>query len=518
MEEVKEEKKEEQVEGSIEKNKKNTAKNYVYNLLYNIFLLIVPLITTPYVSRVLAASGVGQYSFVFSLTTYFTMFGALGFTYYAQREIARYQDDKKKQTLIFWEIFICKIVSVGLAMAVNLTLVFTGVYGDNTQLMLIATITIGATLFDISFLFQGNEHFGIIVIRNIVFRIVGIVCIFVFVKKPSDLWLYALIQALIVIASNISLWISLPKYLVKFSPKELSIKRHILPTLRLFIPTVAISVYTVLDRTLIGIMIPGTVTVIEDNQFVVKTYANIENGYYEQAEKIVKMCMVAVTSLSAVMIPKNSSYFQKGMYEEVKNNIYKAISFAFFLGFPVMFGLAAVAMNFSPWFFGPGYDTVPYLIMMFSPLIIFIGLSGIFGNQYLIPAGKDGIFTLSVVFGSVINLGLNLVLIRYYWSIGAVIASVISEIAVMTFQYIYLRKIFSLKRILLSGVKYLILGAIMFAVVFPLNYFVFSPTIYNTLILVAIGMVVYVGLLFLTKDKMLYMIIDKVKSKFARKA
>ena len=507
-----------QTQQKTTKNKKSILKNYIYNALYQAIVLIVPLITTPYISRVLGSSGVGIYSFTYSITYYFVLLGALGFGYYAQREIARHQTDKKKQTIIFWEIQICKLLSVSVALVINIILIFSNVYGDYTFVMKLMMINIISTFFDVTFIYQGNEDFKQIVLRNGFFKIVGVILIFVFVKKQSDLWIYVLCQCLILLVSNLSMWVTLPKYLQKVSVKELSFVKHIVPTLRLFIPTIAITVYTVLDRTLIGVMVQGTTTGYDEfgNEIVLKI-SDIENGYYEQAEKIVKLCLTFITALGAVMIPKNSFFFEKGDLESVKSNMHKAITFVFLLGSPIVFGLIGTSLSFSPWFFGPGYEKVPYLIMVFSPLVLAIGLNNAFGVQYLIPAGKDNLFTLSVVFGACLNLTLNLIFIPFLQSIGAAIASVIAEFSIFVFQFVCVRKQFTVKKVILVNLKYIGFGLIMFIPVFLLSYFVFKPTIAYTLLLVFIGFAIYMFLLILSKDQLLFNVLRKVKDRFRRR-
>lgn len=477
-------------------NKKSVKLNYIYNLIYQIFTLITPLITAPYVSRVLGSSGVGQYSFTNSIVTYFILFGALGFGYYAQREIARHQGDKVEQSKIFWEIIICRSISVGLSLIFYLVLLFLGVYGeDYTLLMLILTINVVATAFSIEFLFQGNEDFLTIVIKNIVVKVLGILGIFIFVKKPSDVWLYILIHSLITIGSYLSLWTKLPKVLCKVDFKSLNPIRHLKPTLRLFIPTIAVSVYTMLDKTLIGVLIPGETEV----NGVIQNISDIENGYYEQSEKIVKMAMTIVTSLGTVMIPRNSQAIASGNLDGFKKNISGALRFVFFVGTPIMFGLAAVANNMCPWFFGDGYEKVPSLMMMFCPLIMIIGFSNVLGLQYLLPMKKDKKYTIAITSGAGVNLVLNLILIRLFWSYGACIATIIAETVVTTIMFIFAKKDISFLELVKNSWRYIISGVTMFALVYFTQYFL-APKIYNTALLVLEGLICYFGLLFIFRD------------------
>ena len=253
--------------------------------------------------------------------------------------------------------------------------------------------------FDIAFFFQGNEDFGKIVIRNVIIKILSIVAIFLFVKDTNDVWVYALINSLMLIVSNLSLWSYLPKLLTKVKIRNLRPLSHLKGTLKLFIPTIATSIYTVLDKTLIGVLVNGTYTVIENGVEVVKKYADLENGYYEQSEKLVKMAMFIITCIGTVMIPRNSNEIARGNYDKVKDNIYTSARLVWLIGVPLALGLIATASNFVPWFYGDGYEKCITLIALLSPLIIIIGFSNVFGLQYLVPMGKDTLFGISLIIG-----------------------------------------------------------------------------------------------------------------------
>ena len=498
-------------------NKNIIKKNYLFNVAYQLLLIIVPLITTPYVSRVLLPEGVGQYSFSFSIITYFTIFAALGFNTYAQRAIAKYQDDKYAQTKAFWEIIICRLASVLISLAVNIVLGLFRVYQEYSTLMLIMNINIFAVAFDVAFYFQGNEKFGQIVVLNSIIKISGTVLIFLLVKTQSDVWVYTLINSLIVLFGYLVLWIKLPKNLVKVKFSDLRPFIHLKPTLLLFLPTIAISIYTVLDRTLIGLLITDTYTYIDETGAeIVKKYSDLENGYYEQAEKLVKLSMTIVTCIGTVMIPRNSKEFADGNIAQVKENIYSSSRFVWFLSIPMSLGLICVASNFVPWFYGDGYEKCATLISIFSALIMIIGFSNIFGLQYLIPSGQDKKYTIALVLGALINLTLNLIFIHFWWSIGATIASVIAELAVTVVMALSIRKEISIPKILGMSWKYLIAGGAMFALLFIIkNYF--ASSILNTVILVVIGIAVYLITLIILREKFIFGFFAKIKHKIGKK-
>lgn len=500
----------------MEKEKKNVKINYVWNLVFQIFLIIVPLIVTPYVSRVLGTDGVGKYSFSYSISYYFTLIALLGFNYYAQREIAKCQDDNHKQSLIFWEIVIVRLVSSLIALGAYAGLIFSNIFADYNTLLWILGLNIVAVLIDPVFLFQGNEEFKSITIRNVIVKTLIVASIFIFVKGPGDLWIYTLINSLSPVITAIALWPFLRKHLRKVNVKELRPIKHIIPALKLFIPTLAISIYVVLDKTMIGLLVPGEVTVIENGEEVVKKLSDLENGYYEQADKIIKFALTIVTSLSTVMIPHNSSAVANKDYKKLEQNVYKAVRFSLMLGIPMMFGIISIATNFSPWFLGPGYEKVPYLLMILSPVMVFIGLSGVFGLQYLIPIGKDNLFTISVAAGAVINLGLNILFILLFQSYGAALASIIAEFSVLLIQYLFVRKTFSLKQIFKESWRYLVSGLLMFGIIYPISL-VSNATMKTTFMIMLSGITIYFLILLLLKDKMIYDTLIKLRNKFTNR-
>ena len=478
-------------------NSKSITKNYLYNLIYQILLIIIPIITTPYVSRVLGADGVGKFSFSNSIVSYFVIFASLGFGYYAQREIAKYQDNKKKQSEIFWEIITVRSVSVLTALIVYFTVIVLGVFKEEyTLLMIILSINILAVAFDISFLFAGNEDFSKTVFTNTLVRILNVIAIFVFVKDRNDLWKYVLITVLTVLTANASLSVYAKNFLCKIEIKSLRPIRHIKPAVILFLPTIAVSVYAYLDKTMIGVI----------------TGSDFENGFYEQAEKIVKMVMTVVTSLGTVMIPRNANAFERKDMEAIRRNIYRSVRFVLLLGIPMMIGLIAVSDNMVPWFLGDGYYKSANIMKILSVLVLAIGLNNVFGLQYLIPAGEDKKFTLSVTCGAVTNFLLNLVLIRLFKSYGAAIATIVAEIAVAVIMFCFIRKNISLREILKSSIKYLISGIIMFVPCFMLGR-ILEPSIINTFIIVFTGVVVYLICLILLRDEFFFEIANRLTSR-----
>ena len=254
-----------------------------------------------------------------------------------------------------------------------------------------------------------------------------------FVKSPNDLIKYIVIIAGANLFGNMSLWIYIPKYIQKVAIKDLHVFKHLKPTILLFIPQIAVQIYTVLDRTMLGI-------IIEDKS---------EVGFYEQAQKVVKLLLTLITSLGTVMVPRMASTFAKGDKEQLKKYMYSSFSFVFFLAFPIMAGLILISGEFVPIFFGQGYEKVAVLINVIVPITLFIGLSNIIGTQYLLPTKRQTEFSISVIVGAIVNFILNIIVIKKYASIGASITTVIAEFLVTAVQFYFVRKEIDIKTCLL---------------------------------------------------------------------
>ena len=465
--------------------KKSVAKNYIYNLIYQILVLIIPVITTPYLSRVLGAEGIGIYSYTISIVTYFTLFGSFGIAMYAQREIAYVQDNKEKRSQLFYELFILRAITLSVSM-----LVFYFIFartGDYSTYYKILLLEIFAVIFDISAFFQGMEEFKKVINRNLIVKCISIVCIFLFVKEPTDLNIYLGIYVLSNFFGNISLWIYLPKYIQKVNLKVLNLVQHIKPTITLFIPQIATQIYTVLDKTMIG-------TLITDKA---------EVGYYEQAQKITIIILTLVTSLGTVMLPRIANKFATGKKEEINKNILKSFNFVYFLSIPMVFGMIAIARDLIPWFLGGNFEKSIYIIYIISPIILLIGLSNVIGIQYLLPTKRQKQYSISVVLGAIVNLIFNFILIPKYLSVGAAIGTVIAETVVTGAQFWCIRKEYNIKSILMIGIKYFIASIFMFVGIFiinKLNLFM-KFVVLKMAIDVAIGIVIYFITLMILKDE-----------------
>lgn len=456
-------------------------RNYVYNLTAQLLTIILPVVTTPYITRVLGNENLGIFSYAQSIVNYFILFGCIGLNTYSQREIAYYKGDRHQQSVVFTEVMIVRFVTVMLSMIVYWLAIIRTV--DYPLYYSIFGLELLAALFDISWFLQGNENFRSQMVRTIITRLLGLACIFLFVKKETDLYLYILCCSGAILVGNFSLWLSVRKALEPIRINELKPLRHLKPALIMFLPQIAVSVYTQLDKTMIGLL-----TGHDYN----------EVGYYSQAEKIVKMAMTVITSLGSIMLSRVAVAVSHQDNKAAKEYIEKSFRFMYLLGCPIAFGLAAICPGMVPWFFGPGYDPVIPCMALLSPLVLIIGISNIFGVQYMIPTQRMKEYTSSIIGGMVVNVVFNFFLIPHFGAIGAVFATLLAETVVSMRQYLYLRDEFR-PTIFLVGVRNFIAAALMGCAVYTLSVYL-PVTIWATALEIAAGAVVYFLTLMLLRD------------------
>ena len=479
--------------------KKSITKNYIYNLVYQVLILILPLITTPYTSRVLGPENIGIYGYTYSILSYFILFGALGVSLYGQREIAYAQEDATKRKKVFWEIVLCRLVTMIIAITIyGIFFMRTGVYKVYYRIWVLELF---ATALDISWFFQGIEDFKKTVTRNVLVRLVSVTLIFVLVKNESDLIKYITIYSIADFVGNVSLWFYLPKYFKGVKVGNIKIFSHLPAIVLLFIPQIANQIYNLLDKTMIG-------KIIADKA---------EVGYYEEGQKVTRVLLTLVTSLGIVMIPRMASTFASGDKEKIYEYMKKSFRFVFFLAFPIMFGLISVSEIFVPIFFGEGYEKSAILINVISPTILLTGMANVIGTQYLLPTKRQKEYTISITIGLVVNFILNYILIKLYNSIGASIATVISEIAVVAVEFYMIRKDMSFKEVIKLSYNYVIAGVIMLIVCMGIKTLL-GATSQAMVVQIIAGVLVYVGILAILKDEYLKMFMNKAKALILRKS
>ncbi|WP_302542758.1 flippase [uncultured Clostridium sp.] len=398
------------------------AKNFLYNVSYQLLVIILPLITVPYVSNILGAEGIGDYAFTYANMQYFVIFGMVGITLYGNRQIAYVRDNKEKLRNTFFSIYTLQLITTTISFILYLIFVLVFNNGDYKWLYIVQGINIIASMTDISWLFMGLEQFKKTVVRNTIVKLASLASIFIFVKSSNHTVIYTLILALSALVGNLTFWLYVPKAIGFKSIKISELNLHLKASLALFIPQIAIQIYVLLDRTMLG-AITDTVQV----------------GFYENSQKIVKIVLTLATAIGTVMMPKIANTVASGDMKKVKYYIKNSFFFVSALSIPLMFGLMGVAPELSPWFFGNNFAGIEKLIIISSLIILAISWSNVLGMQLLVPLNKTKEFTISVTSGAIINFVLNLVLIKNFGATGACISTIIAEFTVTSVQFYLLK-------------------------------------------------------------------------------
>lgn len=462
--------------------KRSITSNYIYNLIYQLVIILIPLLTTPYLTRVLGATKLGIYSYTYSIVTIFFLLAALGINTYGQREIAYVQDDIKKRSKIFFELLIIRIFST-LFSAIVL-FIFSNITSSYSLYYQIFLMYVISNLFDITWLYQGLENFKTVSIRSLIIKVIYFISIFVFIKNENDIYIYILLYSISTIITNLSFWININKIIEKVNYKNLNIKKHIKTVITFFIPQIASLIYTVLDKTMIGLIVP-----------------EIESVYfYEQASYIDKTILMLITTIGTVMISKVAYAFEKNNIKQVKEYMIQVINFVWLSGSALSFGVCGIIKNLVPWFYGDGCIQIINLVYIMSPLIIIIGLNNVIGIQYLVPTKQQNKYIFAVVCGAIINFVLNLIFINLFSSIGAGISTVLAEFLILLIELYYVRDMIKLQEVFKPAFKYIIIGLIMFLATYFSGY-IFGPVFYGTILQIIIGFIIYIILLIITKDK-----------------
>lgn len=476
------------------------GKNYLYNTAYQILAVIIPLITTPYASRIFGAAGIGIQSYASSLAMVFSLFAALGVLSYGQREIAQHRDDPQETSRLFWEIELLAITTTAITCVLWLVVCF--VETTYTSYLLVSGLTVLAAAFDITWFFAGLEEFRFIVLRNTAVKLIGVAFLFVAVKKESDLLLYVGVLAATGLVGNLTMFTYLRRFLVPVNRKGLRPFRHLKQTFVYFIPTIASSVYTMLDKTMLRILLDDTT----------------ENGYYEQTTRIVRIAQTLLLSINTVMSSRMSYLFSQKKLTELKQRLSQSMSFILLLGYPLTFGIMGIAKNFVPWFFGPGFEPVETLLWVYSPLLLVVGVSNCLGTQYLTPSGQRGRSSKGIVWGAAINVVLNFFFIPYFGAAGASVASVIAEL-VIAGVYLYMSQGYMhMKIILRHSAKRLPAAAAMLLLVMALPKLLGFGGMWMTVLQIIVGGGVYFLLLLILRDQLLLDYGGKVLKKVIHKA
>ena len=453
-------------------------KNYLYNLSYQILTIILPIVTVPYVTRIFTSEALGNYVFYNSIVSYFSLFAMLGIGVYGTKQIAAASDVSST----FWNIYAIQLIASILAMAVYIIAIFS-IPQMGGIIPLIVGITLFAKMIDISWLFSGKEDFKKITIRNTVVRIIGVISIFTFVKSSDDLYLYVFLIVIFDFLGQFVMWVPAKKFIKRPSFNAKVIKKNLHPIVLLFLPQVAISLYVVLDRTLLGLL---------------GSYSDV--GIYEQGQKLVSILLKVVSSLGVVMLPRVANLLSERRDKEAQNMVKFSFILYNLIIFPMMFGLIAVNEVFVKLFLGQNFQDVKYVLYVIVFNIMFVGWTNILGYQVLVVRNKNKEFMLSTTIPAFVSVAVNIAVIPFFGYIGASITSVVVEVLVFAIQWYYSRNIINKNLLFNKDLAKIILSSlVMFGAVMLCKMTLGLDGIVGLIIYLAVGGISYLGMIFLLK-------------------
>ena len=453
-------------------------KNYLYNLSYQILTIILPIITVPYVTRIFTSEDLGNYGFYYSIVSYFSLFAMLGIGIYGTKQIAAARDVSST----FWNIYAIQLIASLLALFVYV-ITLVSIPKMSGIVPIILGIVLLTKMIDISWLFTGKEDFKKITLRNTMVKVAGVISIFTFIKSSEDLYLYIFLIVIFDFLGQFVMWIPAKKFIKRPSFDTKIIKKNLHPIVLLFLPQVAISLYVVLDRTLLGLL---------------GSYSDV--GIYEQGQKLTSILLTVVSSLGAVMLPRVANLLSERKEKEAQNMVRFSFILYNLIIFPMIFGLIAINEIFVKLFLGQNFQDVKYVLYIIVFNIMFIGWTNILGYQVLVVRNKNKEFMLSTTIPAFVSVAVNIAVIPFFGYIGASMTAVIVEFLAFTIQWYYSRNIIN-KNLLFNKdlAKIICSSLVMFGAVMTCKMILGLDGIIGLIIYLAVGGISYLGMLFLLK-------------------
>jgi O-antigen/teichoic acid export membrane protein len=475
------------------------AKNYFYNLLLTLANLLFPILSFPYVSRVLGPEGIGKVQFAFSFALYFSIIASMGVPIYGMKEIARYKDDIKGRSKVFSELIsIHALTCISLAL-IYLVVIFTIPYFTvNRDMYLAAILLILLGFTAIEWVFSGMEEFKSIALRSVLFKFIGLALLYTLVKGRADYRLYLYIMMFSFLGNNI-LSLFLIRSKIKLTFKKLQLRKHIMPLLFILGTTLAASMYTEMDTVLLGFL--------SNNKTV---------GLYTAAVKLSKIAIPFVTSMGVILMPKMAKEFADKNFAQVQDTLNQTFRFLMFFAIPIVFGLALLAPEFISLFSGKEFLPAMLSMRILSVLPLIIGLGHMFSFLILVPAGKNRELFLCVFGGLITSIILNILLTPHFNEVGSSIANIGSEIVVTGLYFYFIKKYFTFSYEWLLVLKS-VLSALIFIPVIWLARYLAVPLVYTLIISIVGCAITYIGLqLFVFRNNFVFGLLDSLKAKFTK--
>ena len=477
--------------------KKSLKINALFSVIKTIMSLIFPLITFPYASRILLPEGIGKVNFANSIISYFGIIASLGISTYGIREASKIKNDKQQLSKFVIELFIINLISTIVSYAILYACIICIPKLQEYRLLLfICSLSIFFTTLGLEWLYNTFEEYGYITIRSFVFQIISIILLFLLVKTTNDYTKYACIIVISSVGSNICNFINARKFIDIRNIRKIEIKKHIKPILIFFGSTLAISVFTILDTSMLGFLSTET-----------------EVGYYTAATKLIRMIRDLFPAIFTVLFARLSSYAndvkEANNYTDIINN---TINFIICFSIPIIVGLLLLGKNIIEILSGISYIKALPTMYIMTPVILFSSLAGFLGGNILLSKGKEKIYLLCVIIGAFINFLLNFLLIPKKGALGAGISTVITEFMLMTVYICLLKNSLDFKSFIIPIIQYVCSSMFMGGILYIIQRYIKSYVL-QIIIMPIIGFILYISLLILTKNNFINNIFQMIFSK-----
>lgn len=426
---------------------RSLKKNFLLNSAYQVLQAVTPLLTTPYLARVLGPDQNGIFSYTQSITNYFVLFATLGISIYGVRTIALCGEDRGKRSQTFFEVYASQL-GVGLVVMLAYIVYAVTIHQGGAVIAALWGLWVFYAATDVSWLLFGCEEFKIPTIRSFATKVIMIVTVFIFVHDENDLWIYVMAVSGSYFLNAVSLWPFMKNYVDFAKPRPSEVWKHLKASARLFVPVIAVSIYTTLDKIMLGSL-----------------SSSDQVAFFDYSEKISRLPLNVVTALGTVMLPRMSQTLKYGDRKEGLSLLKASIWIMLATAIALAAGIAAVAPVFVPVFFGKGYETCIGLMGVLVIIIPVISTTNVIGKQYLLPSSRDGEYTLSLIIGAIVNVIFNLITIPLLGAMGAAIGTVLAELSILVTQSIMVRRELPLLSYLRGAIPFLCIGVIMFAAI-----------------------------------------------------
>ena len=464
----------------------NIRYNFLMNFILTISNFLFPLITFPYVSRVLGPNGMGISSFAMSIISYFVILATLGSATYGIRACSQVGENKDELSKVTHEIIFINLITMIISYLFLYFCVhfFDGLH-ENKASIAIASFMILLNVCSVEWFYRGIEKYTYITIVSLLFKLIALVSSFIFIQKTSDYFSFILISVISLSGSGIINLLNIKKYINFKFYNDYNLKKHIKPMLTFFFMSLAISVYTYTDSVLLGLL------------------TNLDEvGFYNVAVRIKGILISIVTSLGVVLLPKLSLYIKKGMMNEFSSLLILSLRFIVALSLPLVIFFIFFAKETILLLSGEQYFNSIPLLQISLVAVIIVGITNILGIQMLVPLGKERKLFVSVLCGALINVVANFTLIPFLSSVGAAISMVLAEFTILLIQIYFLKKyMFLFMKV--NYIKVILSSLISLGVVSIFRSFIFDNNFLLLLCSGSIFFIIYLITLLLLKERIL---------------